>query len=107
MHHKFVVFPFAAIVGQDLLKKALLLNAIDPSIGGVLIRGDKGTGKSTAVRALAHTLPKLRLVKDCPFQCHPESLKLMCKACQHRFEAGEKKRIQRRAARRMEAELGD
>lgn len=88
MHHKFVVFPFTAIVGQELLKKALLLNAIDPSIGGVLIKGDKGTGKSTAVRALAHSLPKIHVVADCPFQCHPESLKLMCKACQHRVEPG-------------------
>ena len=90
MHHKFVVFPFTAIVGQELLKKALLINAIDPSIGGVLIKGDKGTGKSTAVRALAYSLPKIKIVSDCPFQCHPESLKLMCKSCQHRFEHGEK-----------------
>ncbi len=88
MHHKYVVFPFTAIVGQELLKKALLLNAIDPSIGGVLIKGDKGTGKSTAVRALAHSLPKIQIVEDCPFQCHPESMKLMCKACQHRIEPG-------------------
>ncbi|MBN2107171.1 MAG: VWA domain-containing protein [Deltaproteobacteria bacterium] len=90
MHHKFVVFPFSAIVGQELLKKALLINAIDPSIGGVLIKGDKGTGKSTAVRALAYSLPKIKIVADCPFQCHPEILKLMCKSCQHRFEQGEK-----------------
>lgn len=60
MHHKFVIFPLSAIVGQDLLKKALLINAIDPTVGGVIITGDKGTGKSTAVRALAHTLPRLR-----------------------------------------------
>ncbi len=64
MHHKFVIFPFTAIVGQDLMKKALLVNAIDPTIGGVLIKGDKGTGKSTAVRALADLLPKIKVVKD-------------------------------------------
>jgi len=86
MHHKFVVFPLSAIVGQDLLKKALLINAIDPTVGGVIITGDKGTGKSTAVRALAHTLPRLRTVEGCPFNCDPENMRLMCKACQTRFE---------------------
>ena len=60
-HAKFkrVVFPFTAIVGQDKMKKALILNAINPQVGGVLIRGEKGTGKSTAVRALAELLPEL------------------------------------------------
>jgi magnesium chelatase subunit D len=86
MHHKFVIFPFAAIVGQDMLKKALLINAVDPGIGGVLIKGDKGTGKSTAVRALADLLPAIPVVEDCPFNCHPENLRLMCKSCQERFE---------------------
>lgn len=86
MHHKFVVFPFSAIVGQDLMKKALLVNAIDPTIGGVLIKGDKGTGKSTAVRALADLLPTIRVVKDCPFNCDPDNIKLMCKSCQEEFE---------------------
>ena len=89
MHHKFVIFPFTAIVGQDLLKKALLINAIDPSIGGVLIKGDKGTGKSTAVRSLAYLLPDIKKVKDCPFNCHPNDSKLMCKSCQQSYEAGE------------------
>jgi len=86
MHHKFVIFPLSAIVGQELLKKALLINAIDPTVGGVIITGDKGTGKSTAVRALAHSLPRLRVVEGCPFNCDPENMRLMCKACQQRFE---------------------
>ncbi len=86
MHHKYVVFPFTAIVGQDLMKKALIVNAIDPLIGGVLIRGDKGTGKSTAVRALAELLPKIKVVEGCPFNCHPENLRLMCKSCQERYK---------------------
>lgn len=86
MHHKFVIFPFTAIVGQEMMKKALLINAIDPTIGGVLIKGDKGTGKSTAVRALADLLPKIKVVRDCPFNCHPENLRLMCKSCQERYE---------------------
>ena len=86
MHHKFVIFPLSAIVGQDLLKKSLLINAIDPTVGGVIITGDKGTGKSTAVRALAHTLPRLRSVEGCPFNCDPENMRLMCKACQEKYE---------------------
>ncbi|MGC9516074.1 MAG: magnesium chelatase subunit D family protein [Methanomicrobiales archaeon] len=89
MHHKFVIFPFTAIVGQELLKKALLINAIDPSVGGVLIKGDKGTGKSTAVRSLSYLLPEISKVADCPFNCHPHDLKLMCKSCQERYESGE------------------
>ena len=67
MHHKFIIFPFTAIVEQELMKKALLINAIDPAIGGVLIKGNKGTGKSTAVRALAALLPKIKVVKDSSF----------------------------------------
>jgi len=90
MHHKFVIFPFTAVVGQELMEKALLVNAVDPSTGGVLIKGDKGTGKSTAVRALGDLLPKIRVIKNCPFNCHPENLKLMCKSCQERYEKGDK-----------------
>ncbi|SPJ23120.1 magnesium chelatase ATPase subunit I [Palleronia abyssalis] len=59
-------FPFTAIVGQDQMKQAMILTAIDPSIGGVLVMGDRGTGKSTAVRALAGLLPKIRAVEGCP-----------------------------------------
>jgi len=86
MNDKFIVFPFTAIVGQDLMKKALILNAIDPGIGGVLIKGDKGTGKSTTVRALADLLPKIKVVKNCPFNCHPTDLRLMCRFCQQKYK---------------------
>ncbi len=86
MHHKYVVFPFTGIVGQELMKKALLINAVDPTVGGVLIKGDKGTGKSTAVRALTDLLPPLKIVRGCPFNCHPENMRLMCKACQKKYE---------------------
>ena len=65
------VFPFSAIVGQDEMKLALLIAAVDPPIGGVLVFGDRGTGKSTAVRALAALLPKMRVVEGCRYHCDP------------------------------------
>ncbi|MEO8936273.1 MAG: magnesium chelatase ATPase subunit I [Burkholderiaceae bacterium] len=66
-------FPFSAIVGQEDMKLAILLAAIDPRLGGVLVFGDRGTGKSTAVRGLAALLPKLRVVTGCPYGCDPAS----------------------------------
>ncbi|MHA1229900.1 MAG: magnesium chelatase subunit D family protein [Candidatus Helarchaeota archaeon] len=80
------VFPFAAIIGQDLMKKALILNAINPKIGGVLIKGEKGTAKSTAARALTELLPKIKVVKNCPFNCNPEDPNEMCSDCKERYE---------------------
>jgi Mg-chelatase subunit ChlI len=64
-------FPFTAIVEQERLKRALLLNAVNPAVGGVLIVGPAGTGKSTAVRGLAELLPEIDVVADCPFSCSP------------------------------------
>jgi magnesium chelatase subunit I len=71
------VFPFTAIVGQEEMKLALQLNVIDPKIGGVMIMGDRGTGKSTTIRAIADLLPKIEVVKDDPFNSHPTNLELM------------------------------
>ncbi len=88
-HHIRFVFPFTAIVGQEKMKKALLLNAVNPRIGGVLIRGQKGTGKSTAVRALAELLPEIKVVKDCPFNCNPDDPREMCDSCYERYMKGE------------------
>ncbi len=67
------MFPFSAIVGQEDMKQALLIGAVDPAVGGVLLFGDRGTGKSTAVRALASLLPKMRAVVGCAYACSPDS----------------------------------
>ncbi len=74
-------FPFSAIVGHDEMKLAILIAAVDPSIGGVLVFGDRGTGKSTAVRALAALLPKMRAVVGCRYGCDPQALGSACEAC--------------------------
>ncbi|MDP9023591.1 MAG: ATP-binding protein, partial [Actinomycetota bacterium] len=76
-------FPFSAVVGQDDLKLALLLNAVDPAIGGVLVRGHKGTAKSTAVRALAALLPPVEQVDGCPYSCDPAAPFPTCPAGPH------------------------
>src|SRR6266446_157677 len=83
------VYPFSAIVGQDKMKLALVLNAIHPAIGGVLIRGEKGTAKSTAVRALARLLPELEVVADCRYGCPPDQPEVQCADCRARVAAGE------------------
>jgi len=71
------IFPFTAIVGQDEMKLALQLNVIDPKIGGVIIMGDRGTGKSTTIRAIADLLPEITIVKDDPFNSHISDVELM------------------------------
>jgi Mg-chelatase subunit ChlI len=76
-------FPFTAIVEQERLKRALLLNAVNPAVGGVLVKGPSGTGKSTAVRGLAELLPEIDVVADCAFSCDPAD---PCVACLGRSE---------------------
>jgi Mg-chelatase subunit ChlI len=83
------VFPFTAIVGQEKMKRALILNAISPQIGGLLIRGERGTAKSTAARALAALLPDIRAVADCPYSCDPDHVENLCDDCRGRMAAGE------------------
>jgi magnesium chelatase subunit D len=80
-------YPFSAIVGQEDLKLALLLNAVSPEVGGVLVRGEKGTAKSTAVRALARLLPPIRIVSGCPYSCDPEDPNPQCPVGPHPEEA--------------------
>ena len=84
-------FPFAAIVGQEEMKLAILAAAIDPTIGGVLVFGDRGTGKSTAVRALAALLPKMRVVVGCPYGCDPAAVAKVCDLCRGSKNAGAQK----------------
>lgn len=74
-------YPFAALVGQDSLKQALLLCAVNPGLGGVLLRGDKGTAKTTAVRGLAEIMPPIWAVPGCPFNCEPSHPADLCPAC--------------------------
>jgi magnesium chelatase subunit D len=80
------IYPFSAIVGQDQLKLALILNAINPRIGGVLIRGEKGTAKSTAVRALAALLPEIKIVRGCAYACDPDQPQQYCDRCRARAD---------------------
>lgn len=81
-------FPFTAIIGQEEMKLALLLNVIDPKIGGVMIMGDRGTGKSTTIRAIADLLPQISIVQDDPFNSHPSSLEAMSPEVKFRIDQG-------------------
>jgi Mg-chelatase subunit ChlI len=83
------IYPFTAVVGQERMKRALILNAVDTRIGGVLIRGERGTGKSTAARALAALLPKVKAVKDCRFGCDPDQPNAWCTECKERAAQGD------------------
>jgi magnesium chelatase subunit D len=87
------VYPFTAIVGQEEMKLALLLNVIDPLIGGVLIMGHRGTGKSTAVRALADLLPPIWKVTNCQYGCNPSDEENLCGECYQELAA--KSKLQR------------
>ena len=87
-------FPFSALVGQELLKKGLLVNAVDPSIGGVLLRGEKGTGKTTAVRSFAAVLPPKDVVSGCRFGCVRGTS--LCDECRAREASGEVLRYESR-----------
>lgn len=83
------LYPFTAIVGQEKMKEALILNIINPSLGGVLIRGEKGTAKSTLVRALANLLAE-REENSCEFHCEPDKIDNYCSQCSEKYLKGEK-----------------
>ena len=84
------IYPFTAIVGQERMKRALILNAVDPRIGGVLIRGERGTAKSTAARALAALLPMVKVVVDAGLAVIRKNLNTWCTECQERIRNGMK-----------------
>jgi magnesium chelatase subunit I len=83
------VFPFTAIIGQEQMKLALILNVIDPRIGGVMIMGDRGTGKSTTIRAVADLLPAIEVAADDPFNSSSTDFELMSETIRTKVEAGE------------------
>ena len=105
-HIRREVLPFTAIVGQEKMKKALILNAINPRIGGVLIRGEKGTAKSTAVRALAELLPEIEVINGCPFNCNPYDEGEMCDLCYAKKTNGEDLEVVRRRMWVVDLPLG-
>jgi len=82
------IFPLTAIVGQEEMKLALALNVIDPKIGGVIIMGDRGTGKSTTIRAITDILPEIEVVRDDPFNSHPNDFELMSDEVRNSIESG-------------------
>lgn len=99
-----MIFPFTAIVNQEEMKTALILNVIDPTIGGLLIMGEKGTAKSTAVRALADLLPEIEAVKDCPFSCDPSGV--LCSKCTEVLQSEGHLHLTRKKMRVVELPLG-
>lgn len=100
------VFPFTAVVGQEEMKLALLLNVVAPAVGGVLVTGHRGTGKSTAVRALADLLPQLDTVRGCAYNCDPADADAMCDDCAARLSTGASLKRERRGVPVVELPLG-
>lgn len=84
-----LLFPFVSVVGQEDMKRALILNIVDPGIGGVLIKGEKGTAKSTTVRSLSQILPSRTVVDGCPFGCDPGRSDRLCPYCSEKASRGE------------------
>ncbi len=93
------VYPFTAIVGQDKMKRALILNAVDMRIGGVLIRGERGTGKSTAARALAILLPEIDVIVESPFNDDPNRPDTWSDVVRDKKDKGEELRVEKRRTR--------
>lgn len=99
-------YPFSAIVGQEEMKRALLLNAVNPHIGGLLLRGEKGTAKSLAVRALAGLLPQIKVVSGCRFACDPDDEESLCDECLARLAGGVALKAETRRVPVVELPLG-
>ncbi|HEY9824989.1 MAG TPA: magnesium chelatase ATPase subunit I [Stenomitos sp.] len=101
-----VVYPFTAIVGQEEMKLALILNIIDPRIGGVMIMGDRGTGKSTTIRALADLLPDIEVVAEDPFNSHPNDPEMMSDEVKSLVATGQAPAISRKKVPMVDLPLG-
>jgi magnesium chelatase subunit I len=98
-------YPFVAIAGQDEMKRALLLGAVNPQVGGVLIMGHRGTAKSTAVRGLADLLPPIACVEDCSYGCDPLRRSAWCAECSERYRGRSRPPFKRRPARVVDLPL--
>ena len=99
-------YPFSAMIGQEKMKLALLLNSVNPQIGGVLIRGERGSGKTIAVRALADLLPEIEVAAGCRFSCDPYDISKMCVLCREEYEKKRKLPVQKRKMRIVELPVG-
>ena len=103
---KRINFPFTAILGQDKMKMGLILNVIDPQIGGVLLTGQQGTGKSTAVRSLVEVMPEIEVVKNCAFSCDPSlENEDLCDECREKKKKGTLE-LEKRSMRIIDMPLG-
>lgn len=100
-----ILYPIAAIVGQEKMLRALILNAINPPIGGVLIRGQKGTAKSTGVRGLAEILPEIEVITGCKFNCDPSEPKKYCWECREKQKKGTMK-VEKRPTKVVDLPVG-
>jgi magnesium chelatase subunit I len=100
------VFPFTAIVGQEEMKLALALNVIDPKIGGVIIMGDRGTGKSTTIRAITDILPEMEVIENDPFNSHPTDYDLMSEDVRRSIESGNPVKVAKKKVSMIDLPLG-
>ena len=99
-------YPFSAICGQEKFKLALVLNVVNPQIGGALIRGERGSAKTIAVRGLADILPEIEVVEGCRFSCDPKDISKMCTLCREEYEQGVKLPVTRRRVKIVELPVG-
>ena len=99
-------YPFSAICGQEKLKLALVLNVVNPQIGGALIRGERGSAKTISVRGLADILPEIEVVEGCRFSCDPKDISKMCTLCREEYEKGIKLPVTRRRVKIVELPVG-
>lgn len=106
MMSKKIVYPFTGIIGQETMKEGLILNAVNQRVGGLLVFGEKGTAKSTSVRAIASLLPEIEVVKGCKFGCDPKDENTMCLDCKEKIKNGETLEVDYKKMRVVELPVG-